>query len=111
MFGLQDHAVAPVRRRSAFFAMKGDLGRPMRITEVVAQQLEHEGRRPFDTSRGMGSDYRYDYMTIGSFLFAVAQTLKAGAPSYAFTYDVAFQQKAVSKKLGELLGEIDARTR
>ena len=83
----------------------------MRITEVVAQQLEQDGRRPFDLNRGMGSDYRYDYTSMGNFLFAVAQRLKQGDPSYAFTYDAAFQRKAVSKKLGELLGDIDARTK
>jgi hypothetical protein len=85
--------------------------KPVAVNLAVTRRLEAERRwPPYDMTKTMGNDYRYNGQTMNNFLYAVHQILAAGAPVYTFQYDAPFVNAALELNAPALMAAINVRT-
>jgi hypothetical protein len=81
------------------------------VGAAVAAQLTAEQRwPPNDITKIMGSDYRYDQLSMGNFLAQVQVRLASGNPPFRFVYDGHFVMKALQAQVGTLMIAVTAST-
>ncbi|MGZ5033992.1 MAG: hypothetical protein ACXWAC_12400 [Usitatibacter sp.] len=79
------------------------------VSEEIDNQLRSDGHT-YNLNDIMGADLHYDINSITVFLRGVQLRLAARNPAYDFQFDSAFAIRALGLSVGELNGEVDART-
>ncbi len=86
--------------------------KPVAVNIAVTRRLEADRRwPPYDLTKVMGTDYKYDLNTMRNFLDAVHEILAAGVPPYTFQYDdPPFVITALGLKAPALMAKVNENT-